>query len=407
MEQTLPLAGLKVVELATVVAGPAAGRILAGYGASVVKIENPGAGDLLRPYGQGHCLPTEPGNNPLFDVYNTGKQLVSVNLKTSEGKEVFHRLLADADIFLTNVRMPSLVRMGIGYEALKEKFPRLIYAHLSGYGLEGPDKDSPGFDMSAFWARTGASLDWELPGSFPIRPTFGFGDTVTAAHFLSGILMALYGRSSTGRGTLVSSSLMAAGIWSNSSYILNSQPQYGRQFPVDRYLPWDPFSDYYQCGDGPWMTVIAKSYPADRPTFARIFDLPELMSDPDCETLDKLHKSGKDKGVAQKMERYFATKTYDEWVKILTENDVAFARLRHFKEVHADGQAWANGCFEEAAYPDGNKTAIPMPPIFFSEYGRRQFAKTGGIGSDTDAVLTGLGYDAAAIAALREKGVLG
>ena len=406
MEQSLPLAGLKVVELATVVAGPAAARILAGYGAEVIKIETPVKGDLLRPYGQGHYLPTEPDNNPLFDVYNTGKKLITVNLKSPGGQEIFHRLIKDADIFLTNVRMPSLVRMGIGYEALKEKYPRLIYAHLSGYGLEGPDMNSPGFDMTAFWARSGASLDWEVPGSFPIRPAFGFGDTVTAAHFLSGILMAVYARNNTGHGTLVSSSLLGAGIWSNSSYILNSQPQYGRQFPVDRYLAWDPFSDYYQCSTGEWITFIAKSYPADRPTFARIFNLPMLMEDPDCDTLEKIHRSGKDKVVSKKLEDYFRTKTYDEWVQILTENDVAFSRLRHFKEVSTDEQAWANGSFAEAAYPDGAKTAIPMPPINFSEYDRRPFVQTGGIGADNEEVLHSLGYDDAAIAQLRESGAL-
>lgn len=406
MKQILPLTGLKVVELATVVAGPATGRILAGYGASVIKIETPGSGDLLRPYGQGHCLPTAPDNNPLFDVYNTGKKLVSINLKKEGGQEVFHRLIADADIFLTNVRMPSLVRMGIGYNELKAKYPKLIYAHLSGYGLEGPDKNSPGFDMTAFWARSGASLDWEVPNSFPIRPTFGFGDSVTAANFLSGILMAVYGRSITGHGTLVSSSLIGAGIWSNAAYILNSQPQYGRKFPVDRYLPWDPFSDYYQCSDGEWITVIAKSYPADRPNFARIFELPQLMDDPDCETLEKLHRTGKDKDVVAALEKAFSTKTYDEWVKILTENDIAFSRLRHFKEVSKDEQAWANGCFEEACYPDGTKTAIPMPPITFSDYDRKPFAKTGPIGNDTDAVMKELGYDEAAIAEMRKAGAL-
>ena len=202
MTQNLPLSGVRVVELATVVAAPTVGRIMATYGAEVIKIETPG-GDGLRPFGKGHCLPTEDGNSPLFDLYNSGKKFTSLNLKTEQGQEAFHRLLTTADVFLTNVRYKGLERMGLDYETLKVKYPRLVYAHFSGFGLKGVDADRPGYDMTAFWMRSGALLDWLLPDSFPMRPTFAFGDVATASAFLSGIMMGLYSRNNTGKGTMV------------------------------------------------------------------------------------------------------------------------------------------------------------------------------------------------------------
>lgn len=156
MTQDLPLAGVRVLELATVVAAPTAARIMAAYGAQVIKVEAPN-GDLLRPLGTAHQLPAEDGNNPLFDLFNAGKELAAINLKTPEGMALFHRLLARSDVFITNVRMRSLEKMGLGYETLKEAYPRLIYAHFSGFGLTGPDVDRPGFDSTAFWLRSGAS----------------------------------------------------------------------------------------------------------------------------------------------------------------------------------------------------------------------------------------------------------
>ena len=155
MKKALPLEGLRVIELATVVAAPTAARLLADYGAEVIKIEIPGAGDSLRIVGDMHQMPIEPDNNPLFDAFNTGKRLLGLNLKSAEGMEILFKLLEGADVFLTNTRMRSLEKMGLGYEALKERFPRLIYAHFSGFGLDGPEKDRPGFDSTAFWLRPG------------------------------------------------------------------------------------------------------------------------------------------------------------------------------------------------------------------------------------------------------------
>ena len=402
MTQNLPLSGVRVVELATIVAAPTVGRVMAAYGADVIKVETLN-GDGLRPFGKGHCLPTEAGNSPLFDLYNSGKKFASLDLKTEEGQAAFHRLLDTADVFLTNVRYKGLERMGLDYDTLKVKYPRLVYAHFSGFGLKGEDADRAGYDMTAFWMRSGALLDWLLPGSFPMRPTFAFGDIATAAYFLSGIMMALYARGTTGKGTMVSTSLLNAGIWCNSAYVLNAQPPYNREYPMDRYDPWNPFAEWYQCSDGEWVAVFEKRYAKDRFVFAKLFDMPELAEDPDLEDLTKIRQSGKLPWVTKRVSEAFLKKPSQEWLKILSEHDIATELLVHFKDVCHDRQAWENQSFDKVDYPDGAQVAMPAPPIVFPEYERRPFSVNQGIGQDTDEVLRDVGYSNAEIAELKAK----
>lgn len=405
MTQNLPLSGVRVVELATVVAAPTVGRIMAAYGAEVIKVETPG-GDGLRPFGKGHCLPTEKGNSPLFDLYNTGKQFTSLNLKSEQGQEAFHRLLASADVFLTNVRYKGLERMGLDYETLKEKYPRLVYAHFSGFGLEGEEADRPGYDMTAFWMRSGALLDWLLPDSFPMRPTFAFGDVATASSFLSGIMMALYARGNTGKGNMVSTSLLASGIWCNSAYVLNAQEPYSRRYPMERYDPWNPFAEWYECSDGEWVAVFEKRYATDRFVFAKLFNMPELAEDPDLEDLTKMRKSGKLPMVAKKVSEVFLTKTSQEWLQILADHDIPTELLMHLKDVCKDKQAWANGCFDKVEYPDGATVAMPAPPIVFADCRRKDFVINQYIGENTDTVLKSVGYSDEEIAEMRANQIV-
>lgn len=391
-ERELPLKGLKVVELSTVVATPVTARLLSDFGAEVIKVEVPPYGDLLRVTGKGHSLPAEEDNNPLFDAFNSGKKLVAINLKEPDGMAAFLKLLEQADIFLSNVRMQSLERMKLDYNSLKERFPQLIYAHFSGFGLKGEEVNRPGFDTTAFWMRSGASVDILVPDTFPVRPSFGFGDIATASEFLAAILMAVIGRNTTGKGTLVTTSLQQSAIWCNTTSIINAQPQYGKQYPVDRYLPWDPFSDYYRCKDGEWIAFMEKKYEVDRYLFAEIFDIPELVTDPELESLDQMRECNRVAWVARKLESIMLQKTSAQWQEIFEEKDVAYEIARHFKDVYKDPQARANGCFDDVEYPENVTTAMPTPPFSFSNYGRKPFEKTGRVGRDTEDVLLRLGY---------------
>lgn len=405
MSNQLPLSGYKVIELATVVAAPTAGRLLAEYGAEVIKIEMP-SGDPLRGIGEMHMLPIEPGNNPMFDTFNVGKKLTSINLKNPDGYKLLMELLSDADVFLSNTRMQSLEKLGLGYDVLKKRFPRLIYAHFSGFGLKGPDKDRPGYDTTAFWMKTGAVTDWTPEDGFPVRPSYAFGDIVSASYFLNGILMALLAREHSGHGTLISTSLFNTGIWTNGTSVVNAQPQYGRKYPNDIYDPWNPFSDYYRCSDGVWISPISKNYFKDRPMLAELFDMPELVEDPDCVAIGYLRKVGKLEAVIKHMAESIAKKPSDEWIKLFEANDLPYETVGSVMTLYKNEQAWANGYLENVSYPDGSETAMPVPPIVFSDYDRRGFVPQGDIGADTDSVLSAAGYSDEDIQRLRDSGAV-
>lgn len=401
--QELPLKGVKVLELATVVAAPTVARMMATFGAEVIKVESLD-GDLLRPVGAGFHLPTEPDNNPLYDLCNSGKKMVALDLKKPEGMAVFQQLLAQSDIFVTNVRMRSLEKMGLGYDTLKEKYPRLIYGHFSGFGLTGPDVDRPGFDSTAFWLRSGPSQDWLTPGSFPLRPAFAFGDLATASSFLGGILMALYARQTSGHGTLVSTSLQHGGIWCSACAVLDSQ--YGREYPVERYEPWNPFSDLYECADGEWLAVMEKEYVRDKATMARILDLPELLDDPQYCDLPTMRENGVVEVLSRKMETLMRTRPCREWEQLFDANDIPNERLLHYREVPQDAQAAANDVFDYVNYKDNKSIAFATPPIKFSDYGKLKMQQVGFIGADTDEVLADLGLPEEKIQQLHEIGAV-
>ena len=161
MEQKkkMPLEGIRVVELATVVAAPTASRVLCAFGAEVIKVETK-IGDEMRRAGEFEMVVCEDDKNPLFTIQNSGKRLTSIDLKNPDGKAAMLKLLETADVFLTNVRLPSLGRLGLDYETLHAAYPGLVYAHFSGFGPKGPDAAKPGFDSTAFWLRSGPMADW-------------------------------------------------------------------------------------------------------------------------------------------------------------------------------------------------------------------------------------------------------
>ena len=210
--------------------------------------------------------------NPLYTVHNSGKKLIALNIKTPVGKQIFLELLADADVFVSNVREQSLRKLGLDYEALHETFPRLIYAHFSGFGPKGPEANTPGFDSTAFWLRNGAMADWQEQGAYPFRPTYAFGDMATSSVLLSGILMALLARNNTGRGCKVETSLMASGIWCNAVGVVSTQFA-NRRLNPDPLRPRNPFAACYQCADGRWIGMYINEYLREKEKFAKMLGM--------------------------------------------------------------------------------------------------------------------------------------
>ena len=398
----MPLEGIKVVELATVVAAPTAGRMLSAYGAEVIKVESL-TGDDYRVAGNFECVVCEDYKNPLFTIQNSGKKLVSIDLKQPDGKKAMLRLLDGADVFLTNVRTGGLQRLGLDYESLHERFPRLVYAHFSGFGPKGPVASNPGFDSTAFWLRSGPMADWQVPGSFPFNPTYAFGDMATSSVLFSGILMALIGRERTGHGTRVDTSLFASGIWCNAVAVVSHQPQFGGKRPLDPLRPADPFSQFYMCSDGKWIGIFDNEYQRDLPKFAKLFGMPDLVENPEYASLSALAESDAIVEFVQRLNELFLTRSSGEWREYLSSNNVSCEVMHCIRDVSTDKQALANGYVKELKFKDGLSVMMPRPPVHFSDYEQRDYVPTGRIGEDTDRVFMAMGYTEEEISQLREK----
>ena len=407
MEQMrMPLEGIKVVEMATVVAAPTTARMLSAYGAEVIKVEGID-GDVMRLAGTHELTPYEDDLNPLFTIHNSNKKFISLNYKKEEGKKILLDLINGADVFVTNVREKSLIRNGLDYETLKKSNPGLIYAHFTGYGDKGPSANDPGFDISAFWMRSGPIADWQEKGSFPFLPTYAFGDMVTSSSFLAGILMALYSRTVTGKGTKVNTSLFASGIWCNAIGVV--QTQFDRKHLNPEPLrPTDPFNQTYLCKDGRWIGVYCNEYVEDKEKFAKLYGIEEIIDDPRYATIETMHETGVIEDIIRKCNEIFLTRTAFEWRDYFSENNVACEVMRESQEVSRDPQAIENGYMVPVEYPDADHTTVmmPNPPISFSDLGRREYLPTGPIGEHTNEILTSLGYSEEEIAAMKENGAV-
>ena len=395
-----PLEGIKVVELGTHVAVPNATRCMADWGAEVIKVEGL-TGDLWRYFGVNVSTPTTDEENPIFTQQNANKRLISINMKNPDGQKVMYKLLEDADVFVSNVRMKSLEKLGLSYEALKDKFPKLIYLHFTGYGYDGPSKNDPGFDVAAFWSRSGMLGDFSPAGSAPVSPGAGAGDAMVASSVLTGILAALIGRSKTGKGMRVTTSLFANGLWYNYGDVISTQPQYGNVRPAVEGRSANPFATSYRCKDDRWVFVCALEYNTALPKCMKVLGLEQYVDDPrfvDQATYQK-HCDEFYAIVAP----VFMTKTADEWVRLFLDADVVIAKVAKACEAYKDEQAWANGYLKEVTFKNGNKAVMPMPPVKFFGVENDEYHIPGPIGESTREILEEKGYTKEEIDALIEE----
>lgn len=394
-----PLEGIKVVELSTMLAGPMTARILAEWGADIIKVETFN-GDAWRKQGGTTMSPTTPDANPNFDMQNLNKRFVSLNQRTPAGHEAMMKLLENADVFLTNFREQALEGMGLAYEQLKDRFPRLIHAAVLGYGDKGPDKDRPGYDYTAFFSRSGLMADLPPAGAGPLVPIGGVGDHSVAVALSGGIAAALYRREKTGLGERVDVSLLQIGSFIGSTGILNGFN--GRKLPRDRYDCGHAGSNTYQCADGEWLYMAAIDYKKHFPAFCKLIGMPEILEDPDYNTSEAYYKNKA--ALTHIFDGVFAQKTTKEWHELLEANDLPHEILRHFKDVPDDPQAIANHYVKKYEYKDGTKTVFVNGPVHFRSVDPEKFEYkiSGPIGRDTAEVLAELGYTEDQIKAMYE-----
>jgi crotonobetainyl-CoA:carnitine CoA-transferase CaiB-like acyl-CoA transferase len=388
----LPLADLKVIDCASYVAGPAAATVLSDFGAQVIKIEPP-EGDPYRTLVAGQTYP--------FDMDGRNKASLVLDLKQAEGMKVLHRLLADADVFLTNLPLPARKRLGIDDGALCAVYPRLIYASMTAYGESGAEADKTGFDATAYWARSGLSdLVKADPQAVPTRSITGMGDHPSAIALYAGIMTALLVRERTGVGQVVRSSLMANGLWANSVFaqaILNDTPPPDR--PSRDFAP-NPIANIYRCADGRWINITvlnARQFPALCETLGR----PDLINDVRFAT----HEARLVNNVAlvRIIDEVLATAPLSVWRERLDAAGITFSLISRLTDIPQDQQLKDAGVV--LPYVDGQGWTINSPFDLSACVKRAPDHAARQPGRDSRQVLKAAGYSDAEIDAFESAGV--
>ena len=397
------LDGVRVVEMGLWIAGPAAGGLLADWGAEVIKIESP-SGDPMRGLF-GALSGSKEQRSPGFDMLNRGKRSVAVDVNSDEGRDLVEQIIASADVFVTNMRPAFLERIGFDHARLLATYPRLVYASLTGYGLQGPDRDAPGYDMAAFGARAGVSDRSTPAGEPPVMLAMGIGDMVTGMTTVSAILAALLQRERTGRGQLVATSLLRSGAYCIGSELATRLTLGKLSPPQRRTSAQNPLLNSYQASDGKWFWLIGAEADRHWPRLVAAVDDPRLASEEFATARTRRRAA---ESLIAILDDIFCRRSRDDWARRFEEHDVWWAPVNSAEDVLTDRQAHAAGVFVDipSTEPTGNGivTSIATPADFETTTG--PFAGPPPTGSDTVAVLSELGLDPSEVRRLHDEGIV-
>eukprot|EP01065_Artemidia_motanka_P038438 TRINITY_DN47292_c0_g1_i1.p2 TRINITY_DN47292_c0_g1~~TRINITY_DN47292_c0_g1_i1.p2 ORF type:complete len:412 (+),score=140.01 TRINITY_DN47292_c0_g1_i1:143-1237(+) len=357
---------------------------MADFGADVIKVEAP-EGDYFRK--EALALTRDRTHGILFENVNRGKRSVVLDLKKSGDVEDMLKLIATADVFVTNVRAEALKRLGLDYASLHRRFPRLVFAHLTAWGLEGPNKDMPGYDAGAFWAATGIQ-DLLRPNeeSDPPRYPGGFGDLATSLQLVAGIGIALFHRERTGQGQQVDASLYRAGVWMMGCPMTMIQvPKLGKMTPRTtrgtRHAVFNPVFNSYKGKDGRWLQLLGLEVNRHLHKTLRAMGLyDQCMADSRFNTVKGCLKNKS--ALMQIMDQRFAERPLAEWTKIFDEHDVWYTVMARYEDVPADPQS-------ESAFVEvpGVNQRLVASPVKLSCGDHRPTGPAPGLGAHTAEVL--------------------
>ena len=395
------LSGIRVIDCGTYVAGPAAATVMSDFGADVIKIERPGGGDLWRLFSR---LPGSAHSDVdwCWILTNRNKKSVALDLADPAGREALIRLVRTADVFLTNYQRPLLDKFGLSWEALAAVNERLIYAHLTGYGDAGEDADDPAFDALAYWARSGLMMSVTGLDGTPGGPRPGMGDHPTSMSMFGAIMLGLYQRERTGRGSRVTTSLLASGAWANAcdiqaKFCNATFPQRG-----ESKHPPNPLTAAYLTRDSKLFLLVQIDPDNEFPRLCAAFGQPELATnDLFADNAGRAQNAGALYAILQSQ---FETRELAEWRTIFKRNDVKWAPLPRLDEVVSDPQMRAADAFIKIDYPGIGVFDTVNSPVFVSGVTKRTPTAAPEIGQHTREVLRELGYSESAIDAL-ERGV--
>jgi crotonobetainyl-CoA:carnitine CoA-transferase CaiB-like acyl-CoA transferase len=397
-----PLEGTRVVELGVWVAGPSAGGILADWGAEVIKIEPPD-GDPFRGLYLTASGVERPANPP-FELDNRGKRSVVLDLRTAEARGIAHRLLERADVFVTNVRPAALARLALDWDTLQALNPRLVYARVTGYGETGPDADRPSYDVGAFWSRAGIAASLTPPGTVPPIQRGAMGDHTAGMTLAGGVSAALLARERTGRGQLVTTSLLRVGLFV-LGWDTNAALRLGiAATPMQRDDHPNPVICPFRGRDGRWFWLLGLQGDRHWPDLLRAVGKPEWSSDPRFATMRARREHCGE--LVALLDAIFATAPAAEWHRRLDAAGMWWAPVQTTTEAIEDPQVRASGAIVDVPQADGTSAPGVASPIDFSDTRWSPSGPAPECGQHTEEVLLELGFDWDAIGGLKERGAI-
>jgi crotonobetainyl-CoA:carnitine CoA-transferase CaiB-like acyl-CoA transferase len=392
--------GLKVVDVASFIAGPGAAVILSDFGADVIKVEPPN-GDMWR---IGHKIPPQPQASDAYPWHlaNRNKRGMTLDLKSPSAQQVLERLVKWADVLIVNTPHAARKKLGLEYDDVAGWNPRLIYADLTGFGEKGPDANLPGFDITSYWARSGLLSMTRDAGAPPTWPVAGSGDNATAVGLYSAIVTALYRRERTGKGSYVTTSLLAEGIWSASVSIqaaLCDAKFFGLH---DRKNPANAALNVYRAADETWFVLLVT--PDKLAAVAKAIDRTDLLTDPRFSDPAKLITNMPQ--LTAILDEVFGSQPMAHWYEVLNGVHVTFGAVRGPQEVINDPQLRVNEIVVPLEGAGGNLSSTISSPIQVHGVAKVLARRAPELGEHNDEILKDLGFNANTIDSLRASGAI-
>jgi crotonobetainyl-CoA:carnitine CoA-transferase CaiB-like acyl-CoA transferase len=395
--------GVRIVELAQFVFVPAATAVMADLGAEVIHVEAV-TGDPYRTLAINDGRQTASANLSM-EQNNRGKKSVAIDLKTPEGRELFLKLVETADVFLTSVRPAALARLDLGLEVIRERNPKIIYAHGNGLGFKGEEADRPGYDASCFWARGGFAHALTPAGQRPIRPRAALGDHAGAMNIAFGIAAALFNRERTGEPSSLEVSLLSSAMWILSADICISQAVtedvYNRAMSERLYAQ----KRAYRTRDDRYIQLMFLDPERYWPGLCQRVERPDLILDP--RFIDASARDEHGAALTAELDAAFAEKTLAEWRAIFRGWDAPWEVAQSIAEVANDPQAVANGYLYDVTVPDGTQVAVVAGPVSFNGSAVPVSPRCSPqLGEHSDEILSEIGIDTAYLATCRANGII-
>jgi crotonobetainyl-CoA:carnitine CoA-transferase CaiB-like acyl-CoA transferase len=396
----LPLAGLKVIDAATYIAAPCATAILSDFGAEVIKIERPTAGDPFRGLYRVANMPRSE-HNYSFEMDNRNKRSLALNLGSAEGQGILRKLVEGADVFVTNYQPQMQARYALRYEDLTARNERLIYAMVTGYGEAGEEAEKPGYDMTAYFARSGLMSFLHNEGADPCLSPCGFGDHPTSVSLFGGIMLALYRRLQTGKGGKVSTTLAHNGVWSNASMVQAALCGAEFQPKPRRETQLNPLVNHYATSDGRRVLFCLLDPAKDWQKLCAALGRADWLEHPRFSSVEGRREYHVELIAALDVE--ILKRPLREWTELFAQHDVLFGIVPHTSEIPGDAQLQANGVFR--AYADAPYQTIDSP-MQLSGVNKVEPSLAPSVGQHSREVLLELGYPEADVDALVSAGVV-